>query len=193
MDRRVAIIAIVLCVILAFLLRGRGSNIIVQEADAPPIIVKGGDVTNYELPPIAGGTELGGYKGGNKPWDWMQTTNLLCGCDTGFKQQIIIEPPPPPPQRPNISYVFMTPPPLNLPPPVTIPTYTPPPAIAYTPPPPPIIQAASRPSFRWAWDGLQRVVILDNGVKLLAGLSNRKFQLLNDGSIIYAGFQYWPA
>lgn len=191
MDRRVAIVAIVLCVILALLMRGRGTTII-QEASAPDIVLGGANISTFEVPSIATPPSLPKYSGGT--WDWMQTTNLMCGCDTDYKPQILLEPPPPPPARPSISYVFLNPPPLELPPAAPVPSIAFPPAsVAYKPPLPAPVVAASKPTYQWAWDGLQRVVILSNGTKLKAGLDNRKFVQNNDGTITYAGFQYWPA
>lgn len=64
--------------------------------DLPPVM-------NYDLPPLviprAGG-----------PWDWMQTTDLGCGCDAGlWKQPMEITPAPQLPQSyPVYRYVTQT-------------------------------------------------------------------------------------
>lgn len=125
--------------LILFLLWKRGGNTtIVEEQEGPTVInIKSGDVVTYEIPPYQH-IDIGEYKP-TSFFDWMQTTNMICSCDTDYKPQVPVEVIPPPQRATAISYVFLSAPAPTLPP------YNPPPALAptilpvYTPPvsPPP--------------------------------------------------------
>jgi len=189
MDRKTAAIALLIAAVILALLARRGNAITIVEEKAPDVFqIESPSVINYNLPALP---DMGGITNHLNPWDWMQTTNLMCGCDAGdFKAQVFQEIFPPP-QRPTTQYVFVTPPAINpLPPAPSFTLVNNPPPIGYNPPAASPIYKATMPSYTWGWDGLQRVVILSNGLHLKAGISNRKFTQNNDGTITYQGVTY---
>lgn len=121
-ETKIAAVAVVVIVALALFLK-RGGKTVIQEGSLGNITVKEGDRYEYIVPPL----EFTVFDWGAIPdvtfdlgdldsrewrdnWDWMQTTNLGCACDTGFKRQVFIPPPPPQPQRPTILYSYIQPP-----------------------------------------------------------------------------------
>lgn len=86
MDDKRGLWAVVIVAIILFLLlaRGRTSTTIVNKSDVPPLaITVDNPIYNLPtLPPIGSGA-----------WDWMQSTDLGCGCDAGqWKAPIYIAP-----------------------------------------------------------------------------------------------------
>lgn len=185
MDRaetRVAIVGLSALVILALFLK-RGGKTIVQEGSTGPINVKEGDRYEYVVPALVMPNFDWGFSGGNEPldlgnidknkyrdnWDWMQTTNLGCACDTGYRKQVFIQPPPPQPQRPTIMYAYVSPPATEYKSPLNN----------------PVLAAATQPrSFAWYLDGSWRVQ-LDTGERVLKGFIDN-----GDGTITYKGITY---
>lgn len=145
-TQRIAIGGLVVVVILALLIKRKGTTVY-QEGDLGDITLKEGDRYEYIVPPLEstdfdwgvfipprvdlGDLETSTWKG---LWDWMQTTNLGCACDVGFRKQVFIQPPPPQPQRPTILFQYVNP--------SSAMNYT-------TPNMPPLLTAATIPGFDW--------------------------------------------
>lgn len=72
---------------------------------------KGGDIINFVLPSL-GGNGFDISKLFQSPWDWMQTTDLACGCEYSAYQPAVwieVQQPAPPPQT---QFIFVSPPPM---------------------------------------------------------------------------------
>jgi hypothetical protein len=85
-DNRKAMAVTVTFIVILFLLVWRSKaagNTIINQSSAPPILVSA-PIEQFSLPAIV-------KRGG--AWDWMQTTDLSCGCDVGlWKEPILIGP-----------------------------------------------------------------------------------------------------
>lgn len=138
-------------IILLLFRRLKSTTEIVQEASQPVFHIDGPVINTYQLPalpdiifpPFAGGDiinfqlpTLGGdgfdiSKLFSHPWDWMQTTDLACGCsDSAYTPAVWItvkEPTPPPVTQ----FIYVTPPPA-------LPSQ----AMTFKPAPPPVIKFA---------------------------------------------------
>lgn len=77
---------IIIILLLLYLKFGRSTNTVLIHDKPVKIDVELPPVSNYNLPPLTF-PKVGGA------WDWMQTTDLSCGCDAGlFKAPVLIAP-----------------------------------------------------------------------------------------------------
>jgi hypothetical protein len=87
-DRKTVTVGGILVILLLLLWWrfGRSDHTLFVHDKDTTIDVETGPITNYNLPPLTI-PNVGG------PWDWMQTTDLGCGCDAGlWKQPVEIAP-----------------------------------------------------------------------------------------------------
>lgn len=157
--------------LLLFLRARQSSAILVSGGDytPPPVVV---NTVQYQLPGFTIPSLGGAY-------DWMQTTDLACGCEVGGPHfdPTKFESPSVPAVSPP-AYVFIRQQP------------SPPPSYYY-PAPPTNFEVATfpGPTWWWGWQNFSRVVYLSSGQVLPAGGLNREF-VLNGSDLSFHGYHY---